>query len=206
MSKKPYYLFAPLFTSFSLFTSLFTLLMLLLYSIPSYAKEPKWVHVELLIFENKDKAAFQNYSSIAGVPVLTGAINLNPDPQENYGQLPPHKLTLNKVKQTMEKEKYPLLLHTGWRQMLTDKNNADRVHLVGERIAQNNHQVDGIIKLALGKHLLMDADLLFHKMNENGELSVNTYRLKESSRLKYNEINYIDHPLFGVIMMITAEK
>lgn len=100
----------------------------------------------------------------------------------------------------------------------------------------NEPEVDGIIKLSTGRYMNVDADLVFNKpmkLVANGAVelgSENTqttahfaevpgqnwqndpqarlqsFRLKESSRLKADEIHYIDHPLYGIIIVVSPEK
>lgn len=38
------------------------------------------------------------------------------------------------------------------------------------------------------------------------DVRLQSFRLKESSRMRLDEIQYIDHPMYGVIIMITPEK
>lgn len=98
------------------------------------------------------------------------------------------------------------------------------------------HEVDGILRLTSGRYLHVDADLLLRKpmkvilppmsadqtetaisakfadvanrnlwQNEPG-VKLQSFRLKESSRVRLEEIQYIDHPMYGMIIMVTSEK
>jgi hypothetical protein len=99
-----------------------------------------------------------------------------------------------------------------------------------------DNEVDGIIKLSTGRYMNVDADLVFHKpmklapgtavelgvASENQgtarfeladknwqsdpQARLQPFRLKESSRLKADEIHYIDHPLYGIIIVVSPEK
>lgn len=42
--------------------------------------------------------------------------------------------------------------------------------------------------------------------HQDPEARLQTFRLKESSRLKADEIHYIDHPLYGIIIVVSPEK
>lgn len=99
-----------------------------------------------------------------------------------------------------------------------------------------DNEVDGIIKLSTGRYMNVDADLVFYKpmklapgtavelgvASENQgtarfeiadknwqsdpQARLQPFRLKESSRLKADEIHYIDHPLYGIIIVVSPEK
>lgn len=99
-----------------------------------------------------------------------------------------------------------------------------------------DNEVDGIIKLSTGRYMNVDADLVFHKpmklapgntvelgagsenqgtarfeiadqnWQNDPQARLQPFRLKESSRLKADEIHYIDHPLYGIIIVVSPEK
>jgi len=134
-------------------------------------------------------------------------------------------------------------MHKGWRQMLSDKETATSIHLLGgqpfsDSLSESkSYEVDGMIKLSGGRFINVDTDLLFYKPIKlisptNPELSpsentegmarfaevslknwknefgarLQAFRLKESSRLKADEMHYIDHPLYGIIIVVSPEK
>ncbi len=182
------------------------LFLLLISSITTaFAKENKWYRVEMLIFEMKDKQPLIENAE-QGKPSFTNAINLNSDPSTEFSLLLDNQLALQDAKRRIQKN-YHLVLHKGWRQMITDKEHAQKVHLIGGKqlsAALGEFEVDGTVRLSSGRNLNIDADLLFRQPSSHEQSQA--FRLKESSRLRINEISYIDHPMYGVIVMVTPEK
>lgn len=171
----------------------------------SHAKAEKWYRVEMLIFEMKDYQPHIEETDI-GKPALGNAVSLNTDPNSEFSVLSDNQLALLDAKKRIQKN-YHLVLHKGWRQMITDKEHAQKVHLIGGKslggAIAGDFEVDGTVRLSLGRNLNVDADLLFRKPTSD---KIQAFRLKESSRLRVNEISYIDHPNYGVIIMVTPEK
>lgn len=50
------------------------------------------------------------------------------------------------------------------------------------------------------------SEVLAKQWQEDPSARLQPFRLKESSRLKADEIHYIDHPLYGIIIVVTPEK
>ncbi len=208
------------------------------------ANADKWYRVEVLVIEAKDKSALaEEWPLNPGKPSLANAIDLNQDATRDFGLLNDNQLTLGRAKKRLQ-QNYRLIMHKGWRQTLSDKDNAPKVHLIGGQNYSGNNstdsqhfEVEGVLKLSSGRYLNVDADLLFHKpmkiiSSANVELGIpdntqgtarfvevpskswqddssarlQTFRLKESSRLKIDELHYIDHPLYGIIIVVSPEK
>jgi hypothetical protein len=171
----------------------------------SHAKADKWYRVEMLIFEMKGYQPHIEESDI-GKPAMGNAVSLNTDPSSEFSVLSDNQLAFLDAKKRIQKN-YHLVLHKGWRQMITDKEHAQKVHLIGGKslggAIAGDFEVDGTVRLSLGRNLNVDADLLFRKPTSD---KIQAFRLKESSRLRVNEISYIDHPNYGVIIMVTPEK
>lgn len=205
---------------------------------------PKMYKIEVIVFENKDKAALaEEWPLDPGKPSLNDAMNLVTDPSSDFGRLTDSQLTLTDAKKRLQK-RYHLILHQGWRQTITNKNKAPKIHIVGGKMYDldnegPSYEVDGIITLSSGSSLQANADLLFKKpmkvafdqartseglsaqipttalfseiadrnhWQQEENTRIQSFRLKESTRLRSNEIHYIDHPMYGVIIMVTPEK
>jgi hypothetical protein len=175
-------------------------LIILIYSCVLQAKSEKWYHVEVIVFETKkDKQTVENLPIDPGKPSLSDVINLSTDLNSPVSLLPENKLALYSAKQKIKKN-YHLVMHKGWRQQIAD-SHVQKIHLTGGKQlgADNQYEVDGTVLLSLNRYLQAQSDLLLRKSNQ-------TIRLKDSSRLRLDEIHYIDHPLYGVIIMVTPEK
>ncbi|MBS0289454.1 MAG: hypothetical protein JSS07_05410 [Proteobacteria bacterium] len=189
-------------------TCLKMLIILLLSSNYALAQTQKHYHVEILIFESKEKEDLQAWPIDPGKPSLNNTISLVQDPEADFGQLSDNSLVLNNAKKRIQKN-YHLVLHKGWRQTITDKEHAPKIHLFGGKALSDNngaagmHEVDGIVRLSLGRNIYIDTDLLLSKSTLN---KMQSFRLIESSKIKPDEITYIDHPLYGIIVMVIPEK
>ena len=163
--------------------------------------EEKWYRVEVLVFENNDKEALSQAFASQSKPNFTNAINLSQMPNEKFRPLSDNQFTLAEAKSKIQK-RYRLITHKGWSQTLESKNEAIAVHL-------NHGDLDGIVRLSGGKYLHIDTDMLLHKqLRTDGGLQegLQAFRMKDSSRIRANEIHYIDHPLYGMIITVTPEK
>lgn len=74
--------------------------------------------------------------------------------------------------------------------------------------------IDGTVKISMGKYLHLDADILYRiQAEEKNEFSLfgfsredetpNVFRMHESRRMRSGELHYFDHPLFGMLVLIT---
>ena len=74
--------------------------------------------------------------------------------------------------------------------------------------------IDGTIKITRGKYLHLEADILYRVQAEkNNDFNIfgfrkqdeelTVFRMQESRRLRSGELHYFDHPLFGMLVMIT---
>lgn len=147
-----------------------------------------------------------------------------------YKLLPRSQNRLNGIYQRLQSSsQYQPLLHLSWQQPQTRKRNARYVHLQrldGQRLTtvtdtntdrtlpQTNQLLDGAIRIRSGFYLHVDIDLVYfttlplaNKMIRSEGSFLNhsdktPIRLKESRKIKLNELHYFDHPLYGVIVQV----
>ncbi len=85
-------------------------------------------------------------------------------------------------------------------------------------------QIDGTLKLVLGRYLHLHTDLLYRRMVPNTALRtsgsssitsqdasttgsrVMTFRMQQQRKMRSRELHYIDHPLFGILVKVTPVK
>ena len=74
--------------------------------------------------------------------------------------------------------------------------------------------IDGTVTVTLGKYLHLDTDLLYRiQAEDTNEFSIfgfrsrdetpDVFRMHESRRMRSGELHYFDHPLFGMLALIT---
>lgn len=104
---------------------------------------------------------------------------------------------------------YRPLLHMGWLQPGLAREKAVGVLVEsGSAMASlgGAKPLSGVITVGLSRYLHLDTNLLYRKAVTPGEESgaaYVTYQLSESRRMRSREIHYLDHPMFGVIALIT---
>lgn len=123
---------------------------------------------------------------------------------------------------------FELLLHTGWRQpgLAREQSIAVRLHAVDTHTvtagaepaeataSEMPPRLDGTIRLILARYLHLEADLRYREAETprgGGFFSLFSdqttekpiYRLSESRRMRSREVHYLDHPMFGIIAVVT---
>ncbi|MCK9530684.1 MAG: peptidoglycan binding protein CsiV [Gammaproteobacteria bacterium] len=102
------------------------------------------------------------------------------------------------------------LLHLAWVQPGLGRDNA--VPVVIEGGTEPGGHVEGTLRVILARYLHVEADLRYRRpedVRDDAEIGDvldaphDLYRLKESRRMRSKEIHYLDHPLFGVVIVIT---
>lgn len=179
--------------------ALFTLLLLAAVA----ARAEDFYKVEVIVFENLDPAAAQAelWSAETGAPSLDNAVELTAisataaADKSFWRVLTPAQLTLTGAYQRLRSSsRYRPLLHLGWVQPLDSSDRNEPVH-VATAAGNAAAQVNGTVALRRGRYLHADVDLVFSKKSA-------TARLTQTRRLRNNELHYLDHPLFGVLISV----
>lgn len=128
---------------------------------------------------------------------------------------------------------YEPLLHIAWRQPGYERDDAKAVQINGgvpitladleqsgddgtpeEPLYYNKNMegppppiINGTITLSRSRFLHIDADLVYHNVlpEQKGDIVLPTryFRMQASRRMRSTEVNYIDHPMFGMLVLIT---
>lgn len=173
--------------------------------------------IELIAFEHKNPEGLtaENWSDNVPLAAFNDAIALGAN---STLMLDSERQLSDIVAKLNSSPAYRVLLHTAWKQVVSEPASAQAVHLVNGRTlgsANSGYELDGIAKLSAGRFLHLDVEFIFSKLLQDqaadvlqaGEQTENTFlrrfQLKESRRIKSKELNYFDHPLFGIIAVIT---
>ncbi|HEX9583724.1 MAG TPA: CsiV family protein [Gammaproteobacteria bacterium] len=189
---------------------LVTLCMLLS---PGAPAQDKWFQVEVIVFERLDDDALsaESWPPDPGRPPVDDSIELvaaGETPGEEtatfaYRLLDRSQLNLRDSYGGLRYSKaFRPLLHHAWRQPGLRQNHARWVHLYvppdGEGgFAAAAPRVDGTLRVYLSRYLHVDADLLYRRRGVE-----TPFRLQTSRRMRSGELHYLDHPLFGVLILI----
>jgi len=138
--------------------------------------------------------------------------------------LPASQYQLTEVYSRLDRSpRYTPLVHLGWRQPVQSDDLARGVRLHTNEPLQNSsttypglqrdreialHRLDGIIRLSINRYLHADVDLYLRDSGYPQQVSdynsatraIRYFNLNESRRIKSNEVHYLDHPLFGLLL------
>lgn len=129
----------------------------------------------------------------------------------NVEWLGPDAYQLGGIAAAMHRSRrYAPLLHLAWEERVAGRSDARPVALPDSRARAGGDYVTGTARVGLGRYLHLDLDLTLHesdvRFTSAGGTPVETapeYRLQESRRMRSKELHYFDHPLFGVLAIIT---
>jgi hypothetical protein len=120
-----------------------------------------------------------------------------------FQRLPETSLTLKKEFERMKTAgEIEPLLHTGWLQPGLAREEAVAVHLGSED--GNAGWVEGSLRLGLSRYLHLETNLIYHRAGEDAtRVGGPVFQLLETRRMRSREYHYLDHPLFGVLAVVT---
>ena len=111
----------------------------------------------------------------------------------SYKQVASEYMNLSGIKTTLQRSAgYRPLMHIAWTQAIKSNRIATAVHIQNPAGTLN-----GFFRIQRGYYLHMISDLEY---SPNGSV---IYRLNEKRRFKLNEIHYLDHPKFGLIVRVS---
>jgi hypothetical protein len=161
----------------------------------------KTYQVEIIVFKNIEPPlngeTFSNYPALPKYEKATELLPTDETLITNYMQLPSEKFNLNREESLIsKKENYELLLHESW---LQQQNEELIVHVKSD--TQRSDLLEGTIhiKRAYYYKANIDFDLQSHSLGGTKHFVLNTKR-----NLKNNEMHFIDHPQFGILLKITT--
>ena len=187
--------------------------------------------VEVVVFSNENPliAEGEVWPDLNSLPDFEGSIPLkitsqthqNGDVDQNsidYVSLSSELRHLNLESKFELSKELEIILSEGWRQPKTEENIFDYVYLNSEPVPAFSSENDlsfretailtksfsdlsvkrlqGVVGIRVSHLLYVDLDFIFS--SEEGLV-----RLAESRKIKLKELNYFDHPLFGVLLMVS---
>lgn len=123
-------------------------------------------------------------------------------------------LRLNELRQPMVGERirleksgqYRILLHAAWQQPASHPDEAHPVRLTNGKAfseaSPNVPALDGSLRLSREQFLQIDLNLLYHYPAAESAGS-DGLLLRVSRKLRPGDLNYMDHPLLGVLAQVT---
>ena len=187
----------------------------------------RWFTAEIIVFDDLrgEGLEAESWPADPGEPSLRNAIELTRLPGDSpddaihaYRLVNPSRLTLGGVWNSLRRSaNYRPFLRTGWHVPGLPRSSARPVHLgrsLGPSAGGSANEaggerpyVHGTVTVSLARFLQVEVDLLYHRP-ANGEAAVPgsipaRFRLVSERRMRSGELHYIDHPLFGVLVLLT---
>lgn len=175
--------------------------------------------------------ASEEWPSVPINPPPPSAINLDQSNKKSFAILPKSDFFLSTEQRRLERNKnYHVLLHLAWRQRIPNSHHAQPIHVYGGNIynssgnivgtaiygqqpynPDNVWQLNGTITPMLSHYIDIKMNLLFaqpfsslptgnHANNIQGQFAY--FQLKQTRRMRSRELNYIGHPLYGVLIKV----
>lgn len=125
-----------------------------------------------------------------------------------FAALKPDQLTLEPLYRRLKRSAgYRPLLYKAWRQPALGRKDAKAIHLMArdapESDALRRPRIDGWLRLRSSHFLHVDTDLVLYIGDLPHAGNAEMVRLTETRRVKLNEVHYLDHPLFGVLVKVS---
>ena len=194
------------------------------FAIPARASD-RWFTVEIIVFDDlKDEnLEAEHWPADPGKPSLQGATELTrplggaPDEAAHAFRLVKRAdRSLNGVWNALRRsDRYRPFLHAGWRLPGLPHGAARPAHVsprlgiggaAAEHAGTEHPAVQGTVKVSLARYLRVDVDLLYSRPASGVAAAQNAaparFRLLSERRMRSGELHYIDHPLFGVLILI----
>lgn len=196
------------------------------FALPAGAAE-RWFTVEIIVFEDlrSDNLHAEHWPPDPGEPSLVNAIELTHLPEDApddgvhaYRLMKPSNLALGEVRNRLRRSAhYRPLVHAGWRLPGLPRSAARPVHVgrslddsevrAAEGVGAGRSSVHGTVTVSLARFLQVDVDLLYHRSASSEAAAPGSaptrFRLVSERRMRSGELHYVDHPLFGVLVLLT---
>lgn len=179
-------------------------------------------HVELIVFAHAEPFAIQQEQ---WAPLRPENFNFKNIPylnenSESSNILPTSQYILNREEELLtQTQRYRILLHTAWCQTF-DNSKPQQWRLQGGRSFTINNisqwEMDGTISLKIKKYFEIETNLLFTApLSELTQYVKNSdnfnkddliyFNFKQMCRMRSNELNYMDYPLYGLVIKIVPD-
>jgi hypothetical protein len=161
-------------------------------------------NIEVIVFRNQSGAGGAedwNAKSMARGPETPES----PFAGRFVQAVPSSRFQLNNVAARLRNTtNYPPVAHFAWQQ--TASSWGSRAGFTVAKLAGNVPGLTGTIYLERGTYLHLGMALNYQSSNVPAGLSATggtVFNLNESRRVKFDQLNYYDHPAFGVIALVT---
>lgn len=111
---------------------------------------------------------------------------------------PDHTALTDRYAALLKDPAYQPILHVTWVQLVGNGELSVPVHIQGA-----DGKLNGYLRMQQDQGLQMTVDLELTSNSGDGFSKTVIYRLNEKRPIKLNEVYYLDHPKFGVIVKVS---
>lgn len=174
----------------------------------SASAEASWYRVEIVVFANTEATAGREEAWPAAntEPLPANARHLGPAGSGGaYAMVPGSELKLGGVVDALRRSgsRKPLL-HIGWKQPVMERGKAQPVVIEG---GPRRYLADGRSAAEIVGTLLLTRSRFLHVWPElhytTQDMGGATYTMQDHRRMRSGELHYIDHPMFGLLILCT---
>lgn len=194
-------------------------LLFFCYSICGFADEnDQFYQIEVVIFSHiTPDGLASEYWPLSPPPIIPPtAIELT-----NYPLLPASHHVLKQEVHLLENNNYTILFDSAWTVSANDARKGLVFHLIGNDGESDNdpgHKLNGILAMRLLRYFSIHFNLTFlmpwddiQNLNLKNITHYNnapflSFQIDDRLRMRSNELNYIDHPLYGVLIKIVPKS
>lgn len=210
------------------------LTLLTLISANSFAAKLYQINVIVFSHMTPNALASENWENRLIKPDLRGAVDLlQLRSFNNYQLLPDSQFGLQKELATLKNQPdYHVLMSLSWTQLMTSAKDAKWIQIygglpydqTGQPMSDHSAQVsprlwefNGKIKISFQtfyqiytRLYLTEPESIIGGSTDSGPIGnfqpipLRTFYLAENRHTRLNELNYIDHPLFGMVVNVTS--
>lgn len=173
-------------------TGLFLLAWLALAAGPAAAADPERYDVEVLVFEIKAPhlEGGELWTRLEEPIDTAEAVTTEDSPASELFAQAAEKLRAD--------EHFRILLQKRWVQKAAPRDQVDPVLM---RTWDN--ELDGVLRVYLSRFLHVEMNLAFHPATDAiGGPAGPTYVIRQERRIRSEQLNYFDHPKFGVLVQV----
>lgn len=170
------------------------LLLLMAAAVPAPAQETTWYKIEMILFTELDSSGGEAefWPDDPGQPPVLDAVPLSLG-GPRVQALDPTAYRLSGIWSALKRSRdYRPVRHLAWQQPGLPARSAPLV-AIGEG---PEAPIQGTAKVSVSRFLHLNLDLL---LRQGGR----SYRMTASRRMRSSELHYLDHPLFGALVLIT---
>ena len=188
---------------------------------------PKWDSKEEQLFQNEDqyRKIGLDDSPVGDNNGLVPVIEIVPQPSQKYQKelnsdisiwvsdlrsrsfiWVTNELSLSKEVRQLRRNGFDIIQHGKWTQRVPSREKPQKALIQLGHQVRNQFPVEGYLSVTKARYLHFEAKLWLSISNDELSRTNNdkpTYALlDESRRMRSDELHYLDHPLFGVIVRI----